>query len=256
MMRNRAAVDGHKLRLAARRAFVDRERGEFLARPRFPRDEDARVGIGYLADGAKELLHRLAGADHFVVAPRRDRRRQFGLAQRHHPERVADEVIDRRVGHRRFHVVETEMTDQAPHVRLMQPLRRGERDPAHLLLAQAGFEAAQVAQRKTRQIDDPGTGGVRLEQTQHFVCRACKHHVPAAALQVRGQRLVVGTRHVQDRAFVLRLRRPHDACHLGRERLALWHGKRGFLCSHEAYFLRSCNRQMRAGRWCNTSQMG
>jgi hypothetical protein len=53
---------------------MDGERGQFLAGSRFAGDEHAGVGVGHFADSAKELLHRLAGADHLVVAASRGRR--------------------------------------------------------------------------------------------------------------------------------------------------------------------------------------
>jgi hypothetical protein len=76
---------------------------------------------------------------------------------------VADEVIDRRVGHGRFDVVEAEVADQAAHIGLVQTLGCGQRDPAHLLLAQTRFEAPEVTHRKARQIDYAGADEIRLE---------------------------------------------------------------------------------------------
>jgi hypothetical protein len=154
MVRNRAAIDRDERRLAARRTLVDRQRGQLLAGARLAGDEHARVSVRHLANGAKELLHGFAGADHFLVARLAHGRRDFGIAQRHHAERVPDQIVDRGVGHRHLDEVEAVVAHEAPHHGIVEPLVGGERDPADLLLTQARFEPGEVARRKARQIDD------------------------------------------------------------------------------------------------------
>ncbi len=68
---DRAAIDRNEWAFAARRALVDSHGRQFLAGPGFAGDEHVGVGVRDLADGAKELLHGLAGADHLLVAEHR-----------------------------------------------------------------------------------------------------------------------------------------------------------------------------------------
>ena len=68
IFRDRAAVDGDHLLLAARAVFVHRLGDEFLAGAAFAGDQDRRVGAGDAADQFENFLQRAGNADHFHPA--------------------------------------------------------------------------------------------------------------------------------------------------------------------------------------------
>jgi hypothetical protein len=132
---NRAAVDGHERTVGARRSLVDGARAELLAGAAFAADEHRRARCGDLADGAKELAHHFARADHlFVVGADRGLR---AFDHERHAVRVAGPGVEplRRDRHRQ--VIEELMHDEIRQALVDLELGLQQRKPLHAPVARA-----------------------------------------------------------------------------------------------------------------------
>jgi hypothetical protein len=156
MMRNRAAVDRDERPLAAHRALVDRERGQLLAGARLAGDEHARVRLRDLANRAEQLLHRLAVADHPVLADRRRIRGAVDAIERGHPARMAEHVRNPFVRQRQRHVVEAVAANHLAHRGADRDAALRDGNPADRGLAQTRLQRRIVARREAGEIDEPG----------------------------------------------------------------------------------------------------
>ncbi len=202
MMGNRPAIDRDERRLAPRRLLVDGDRRQLLAGARFARHEHRRIGIGYLADGAEQLLHRLAGAHHRIAhtVGRAGLGGRLALAEAHHAVGVADQVTDHRASERALHVVEAALVDQLAHLGLGQARGIDEGDPADLLVAQERFQRGEVAGLEAVHVDDAGVRGGGVFQLARVVRGAGAQHLPLLFPEVGHQGRVGKARQVDARA--------------------------------------------------------
>jgi len=190
VMRNRPAVDRDERPLAAAGTLVNRERRQFLAGARLAGDEYARVGLRDLADRAEQLLHRLAVADHAVLADRRRIGCAVDAVERGHPARMAEHMRNPFVGQRQRHVIETIAANQFAHGGTDRDAGLRDRNPADSGLAQARFQRRIVARREPREIDQPGGDDYAGCHVLRGAGCLRDRDLPAEPPQLRKQRLV------------------------------------------------------------------
>lgn len=143
--RDGAAIDRDERRLPARRTLMDRKRAEFLACAGFAGNEHRRVGQRDFANRPEQLLHRVARAHHLVAFRLWKPSVAVEIAERDHPVCMVDEIVEKRFRRQFLRVIEAELADQPPDLRIVQPVVAGNGDPADLLMRQQGLERRQLA---------------------------------------------------------------------------------------------------------------
>ena len=127
--RHGRAIDRDVFAVRARRAFMDGACGQFLAGARRARDEDRCIVVRAFVDAPIELQHRIALADHFVLAERQLLRRGGTRAQRRQPVRMAERERQALIDARHRDEIETVVEDEPAQRFVVGLARPDSRDP-------------------------------------------------------------------------------------------------------------------------------